>query len=178
MVGCTESIPARAESGKTALKTLPSAPDPSDAELYKQFTLPEPTPSNPIVAAMKFHPLRASTGGNAELLVYVRIARAHYVHVRSQTFSPLEVSVKLPEGLDAQGTWRYPRPESAVGAERVYRNALLLRLPVRVNSKLAESKLNVSGKLSFQVCTDELCWPSQSVEVSAPFIIESVGGSP
>jgi Thiol:disulfide interchange protein len=183
IVGCTESIPARArDSYSQRKKTLPSiAPILTDAQLAEQFVLPEPSPSNPVVVAMKVYPATVAPGGNVELLVYLRIARAHYMHCssgRNSNYSPVEVNVELPKDLKAQGNWRYPQPESTVGDEPVYRNALLLRLPVAVASKTPESKLNVSGKLSFQVCTDELCWPSQSVEISAPIIIQLAGGSP
>ena len=185
ILGCTESLPPVTTAGsKVPVKAnSPTAAEPqlSDTQLAEEFTVTEPSPSNPVVAAMKFNPPTATPGGASELLIYVRIARAHYVHASSEaksTFSPVKVSMQLPKELQGQGNWRYPQPESESGGESVYRNALLLRLPVKVASGVPASTLEVNGKLSFQVCTDEVCWPLQSVDVSAPLIIQSAKGNP
>jgi len=184
-LGCTESLPPVTTAGsKSPVKAIsPTAAEPqlSDTQLAEEFTVTEPSPSNPVVAAMKFNPPTATPGGASELLIYVRIARAHYVHASSEaklSFLPLKVSMQLPKELQGQGSWHYPQPESESGGESVYRNALLLRLPIKVASDVPASTLEVNGELSFQVCTDELCWPLQSVDVSAPLIIQSAKGSP
>jgi len=186
ILGCTESLPPVTTAGsKVPVKAiLPTAVEPqlSDTQLAEEFTVTEPSPSNPVVAAMKFNPPTARPGGASELLIYVRIARAHYVHASSEaksTFSPLKVSMQLPKELQGQGSWHYPQPDSKKSSgESVYRNALLLRLPIKIASDVPASTLEANGKLSFQVCTDELCWPLQSVDVSAPLIIQSAKGSP
>jgi len=166
----------------------PAAVDPprvvlpkSDVQLAAEFSVPEPSPSTPVVAAMKLDPPTAIAGESAELAVYVRIARAHYIHASGDSdsaFSPIEMRATLPKGLQTQGEWRFPVAEIDKAGRRVFRNALILRCPVKVSSDAPASTLVVSGQLSFQVCTDELCWPLQSIEVSTPVTIQSSGGSP
>jgi len=66
----------------------------SDVQLAAEFSVPDPSPSIPVVAAMKLDPPTAVAGESAELAVYVRVARAHYIHAsgdRDSAFSPIEM---------------------------------------------------------------------------------------
>ena len=181
LAGCSPEPPiANAVHAPPASETW-TASEPSlafdtfDAEVAQQFSVPDPSPSEPVTAAMRIDPQGASAGDSVELLVYVRIARAHFVHAAHPTdrvFAPVEMTVALPEGITAQGEWRFPPPEHGRGDSLVYRNSMLLRRRLKVTANASLQTVVANGELSFEVCSDELCWPLRKIELSAPLTIQ------
>jgi hypothetical protein len=177
--GCGAELPS-AISARSPSQVVVNAPPmefpKSDTQIAEQFSVPNPSPSEPVLVDMKFHPPFAGPGDATELIVCFRIARAHYVHASVDSgspFSPIDIRVQFPKGLQAQGNWRYPQPETDKGGRHLFRDAVLLRCPIKVASDASASSFIVNGELSFQVCTDDLCWPPRSIDVSAPFTIQS-----
>ncbi len=123
---------------------------------------------------MKFRPESLSAGEAAELLVSVRIAPAHYVHAVNnpgEPWVPLAMNVSLPDGVEFAEDWQLPTPEKGHGDALVYRNSVMLRRALRVGAKSAARDVRVSGKLRYQACNDELCWPTRTMVLSAPLSI-------
>ncbi len=140
----------------------PIIPAPLDA--LAPPDVPEPSPSEPVKAVMACRP---SGRDKAELLVAVRIARAHYLHAEADhggIFTPLKIEASLPPGVEFDGDWIFPAPE----AERlpVYRTSVLLRRFLKVTSP--PPSRHVTVVLRYQACNDELCWPPGKLELSAP----------
>jgi hypothetical protein len=131
--------------------------------------VPEPSPSEPVKAVMACRP---SGRFRAELLVAVRIARAHYLHAEADhggTFTPLKIEAMLPPGVEFVGDWIFPTPEA--GRVPVYRTSVLLRRSLKITSP--PSSREVTGVLRYQACNDELCWPPGKLELSAPLPIQA-----
>src|SRR4051794_1190281 len=66
------------------------------AAIGDDLSVPDPSPSEPVKAAMAFRPASVSAGGTAELVVSIRIARAHYLHAARDAggkFTPLGIEV-------------------------------------------------------------------------------------
>jgi hypothetical protein len=161
--------------------SLPDASQISNTPIEQLLWLPDPSPSDPVVVGMRFDPAFGGAGDTTLLLVSVRIARAHHVYAlgdADSTYSPVKINVQFPDELQPQGDWDFPEPEVDKGGRRVYRNALLVQRSVKVAADAFASSLTVNGQLSFQVCTDELCWPRRSIEVSTSFIVHPAGGRP
>jgi hypothetical protein len=183
VAGCNSEPPALSASGSQVptVVSLPDASQISNTPIEQLFSLPDPSPSDPVVVGMRFDPAFGGAGDAALLLVSVRIARAHHVYAlgdADSTFSPVRINVQFPDELQPQGDWNFPEPEVDKGGRRVYRNALLVQRTVKVAAGAFASSLTVNGQLSFQVCTDELCWPRRSIEVSTSFIVHPAGGRP
>jgi hypothetical protein len=145
---------------------------PSDA--LDPPAVPEPSPSEPVRAVMACRPSGRVT---AELLVAVRIARAHYLHAEADhggTFTPLGMEATLPAGIEFAGDWAFPPAEAGRAGVAVYRNFVLLRRSLRVASPPPKT-LTVTGVLRYQACNDELCWPPGKMELSAPISIRTEG---
>jgi len=146
------------------VQTGPIVPGPED------LSVPESSPSEPVKAVMKFRPASVSDGSTVELLVDVRIARAHYLHAAGDPgsrFTSLDMEVTLPAGIKFIGGWKFPPPEAGRAGAPVYRNSVLLRRSLKVASTLPPQPLIVAGVLSYQACTDDLCWPPGKTELSA-----------
>jgi len=177
--GCDAESPSAVSarsSPSAVVNALPDVSRKSDAQIEEQFSLSDPSPSEPVVVGMMFDPPFGGAGDSTELIVYVRIARAHYVYAQgdaNSTFSAVTMRVQFPVELQAQDDWHFPQAEVDKNGRRVFRDAVLLRCPVKVAADALTSSLTVNGQLSCQVCTDELCWPKRSIEVSAPFTIQS-----
>ena len=115
---------------------------------------------------------RPSGRSTAELLVVVRIARAHYLHAEADhggTFTPLRIEASLPPGAEFDGDWDYPAPEA--GRVPAYRNTVLLRRSLKMTSPTPSQ--DATGVLRYQACNDELCWPPGKLELSAPLAIQA-----
>jgi len=163
--------PAHDEVNSSPIQSLKS-----ERQIAEQFSIPDPSPSEPVLVRMMFDPPFGAAGESAELIVYVRIARAHFLHSsgdEDSIFSPVEMRVQFPMELQTKGNWQRPQPGPDSRGQHVFRDAVMLRCPVKVASDAPNSELTVKGQLSFQVCTDELCWPRRLIEVSAPFTIQS-----
>jgi hypothetical protein len=140
-----------------------------------QLSVPVPSPSEPVTAAMTIQPASALAGKTVELVVSIRIASGHYVHGagdEDSPFVPLAMQITLPEGIEAVGDWKLPAPEKGRGNSFVYRDAALLRRPLKVLSNCLPQILALTGELSYQVCNDELCWPTGTMELSTSLVIQ------
>lgn len=140
--------------------------------------VPDPTSGEPVTAAMAVRPERASAGETVELIVYVRIAKAHYLHAPVDSddhFLAVAMEDMLPEGVEAAGAWKLPPPEVGTGTSLVYRDSLIVRRQLRVSPRVAPQTLLLSGGFHYQACTDDLCWPPGMVEVSVPLVIQAKG---
>jgi len=118
--------------------------------------------------------VRAGEPGPPELRVSVRIARAHYLHADAGDggkFAPLAIEAELPAGVSAVGDWSFPPPEDAGGGKPVYRDAVLLRLPLAVAPDASPGTRTVVATLRCQACNEELCWPPSKLDLSAPLVI-------
>lgn len=127
----------------------------------------EPSPSEPVKAALACRLASLSPGTTGELLVAVRIAGAHYLHAEADhdgTFRPLEIEATLPTGVEFIGNWIFPAPETGRGGVPIYRNSVLLRRMLKITS--APPTPDVTGVLRYQACNDELCWPPGKLELS------------
>lgn len=125
---------------------------------------------------MVIRPESAKAGQTVELLVAVRIASAHYLHAADDsdtTFVPVAMSLVLPDGIEAVGEWQFPAPISVHGHSMGYRESIFLRRSLKVLPTALPQTLRLMGALHYQACTDELCWPKGTMELSAPLTIQS-----
>src|SRR5262245_57715481 len=97
----------------------------------------EPRPSDPVKASMAFRPARVTAGATVELVVTVRIARAHYLHADKDPggkFTPLGITATLPTGLEGVGDWQFPPPAKGRNGTPKYFDIVQLKRTVRVAS--------------------------------------------
>jgi hypothetical protein len=140
----------------------------------EDFAISDPSPSEPVTAAMKIRPDSATAGETVEILVHARIARGHYLHATSdpgETFVAVAMGATIPNEIETLGDWQLPAPEVGQGNALVYRNSIVLRRSLKLLSSAPPQTLTIVGELQYQVCTDELCWPTGKMKLSAPLVI-------
>ena len=148
----------------------PAIPEPET----EGVSVPEPSPSEPVTAAMKIRPASVSAGGTVDILVAIRVARAHYLHATrdpGDRFIPLGMDVTLPAGVEGIKEWEFPAPTTGRDGAPEYREAVLLKRSLTVSSSLPPQTMVFNGELRYQACTDDLCWPAGRMKLSAPLLI-------
>jgi hypothetical protein len=141
-----------------------------------QISVDEPSLSEPVKAVMQIRPDVAVPGNVIEVLVNVRIARAHYLHAANgwdKTFSPVAIKSELPEGVQPIGDWQLPKPTKIHGASVGYRDSILLTRKLKVLPSVKKQTVVFTAYLQYQACTDEMCWPPANTKLTASFVIGS-----
>jgi hypothetical protein len=142
----------------------------------EQVSAPEPSASLPVTAVMQIRPAPSGAGDVVDVLVYARIASRHFLHApddAEKTFIPVSIELDLPDGVEALGEWQFPAGKMEHGS-RVYRDSVVLRRTLKVDSRKKEQLEKLSARLRYQACTDELCWPPQKIELSANLLAPTI----
>jgi hypothetical protein len=141
-----------------------------------QISIDEPTPSEPVKAVMEIRPDVAVPGSVIEVLVKVRIARAHYLHAENgsdKTFTPVAIKSELPEGLEPISDWQLSEPTKIHGALVGYLDSILLKRTLNILPNARQQSVVFTADLQYQACTDEMCWPPANIKLSASLVIGS-----
>jgi Thiol:disulfide interchange protein DsbD, N-terminal len=169
--GCSREHAGRDGSAPADLRASEGKPKEAD-----RVPVGEPSASDPVKAAMQIRPAATAPGASIDAIVYARIAPAHYLHAASAldtTFKPLSIELKLPDTLESSEDWQFPQPVKIHGDTLGYRESVTIRRSLRVPVDADPQTVTLSGKLRFQACTDELCWPPGEIALSAPLVIQS-----
>lgn len=169
-----EAVRDQAADSVTTTDAAPLPDSSATSTLREQVPVAAPSPSEPVTASMIIRPESANGGDTVEVLVLVRIARAHYLHADNshQPFTAVAMNLTLPEELQAVSDWRFPTPEKARDNSLVYRDTVTLRRSLRIRSIASPKILSVAGELRYQACNDELCWPPGTLDLSTSLAIK------
>jgi hypothetical protein len=132
----------------------------------------EPTSSNPVTAGAVLRPADASPKSTLELLIKVRIAPGHHIFAMEKPGPeriPTSIALELPSGVAEEGEWTGPAPTKA-GSALVHKDAVVVfikRLKISAGTKPGPRTL--VGRLRYQACNDELCWPPKTIRLEASF---------
>jgi len=140
------------------------------------FTASKPSSGRPVVAGMQSAPPEATPGGTFEILVRVEIAGAHHLYasnVVGQPFLPVALDLILPDGVEASGDWIGPEPTRRRNGEFIYTDSVLFRRTLKVRVNVPAGSLSIKGELHYQTCTEELCWPPRTIQLSSSVSVYS-----
>ena len=89
---------------------------------------------------------------------------------------PTKLDVEIPSGMQA-GPVSYPRAvmrnlKFSKGAVAVYEGKAMLRFNVTVPANYSGGSAEIKGKLRFQACNDESCFPPVTREVKMLLTVE------
>jgi DsbC/DsbD-like thiol-disulfide interchange protein len=149
---------------------------PHTKETDAPFASSKPSSSEPVTAAMKSAPPEVMAGETFEILVRVEIAGAHHIYasnVVGKPFIPTTLDVTLPRGVEALGNWIGPEPTRRRSGELVYIDSALFHRPLRVRANVPAGPLSIKGELHYQTCTEELCWPPRTIQLSSSISVQS-----
>lgn len=141
-----------------------------------QFEFSKPSSSEPVTSAMKSAPPEVMAGEAFEILVRVEIAGAHHIYASNMVgkpFIPATLDVTLPRGIEALGDWVGPEPIRRRNGELVYTDSVLFRRRLKVRANVPAGPLSIKGELHYQTCTEELCWPPRTIQLSSSISVRS-----
>jgi DsbC/DsbD-like thiol-disulfide interchange protein len=121
-------------------------------------------------------------GETFEVLVRVRIAAGHHIYAatpKSKAFTGTRVSLVLPSGVEAVSGWSEPAAVQARDGEMVYTNSVSYSRTFKLGSATVASPILLKGKLRYQACNDQLCWPPKTIPFSATLTVQQLSrGTP
>ena len=136
-----------------------------------EFCVPTPTAENPVAAEMRVFPIPNGNGKQFEAVIRVRIAATHHLHgpeEKAGPFAPLSVNLVLPAGSETHGGWQFSKPARVSDDRQVYTNSVVLRQSLSMPLNAPVESLSIKAELRFQACSEDFCWPPQSIRLAAP----------
>ena len=131
---------------------------------------PEPDAQHPVVAAAELSPLRSRAGESSVIIVRVKLAPAWHIYAAEGSNGPgvsTALKLKLPEGVEADGQWSYPKPVLGSDDQKIYEGMVEFRRKLRVRPDAAVGPVSVTCELGYQACDPVSCRPPTKVELVA-----------
>src|SRR5215208_77003 len=143
------------------------------------YSKPAPQSSSDINVSGAIAPDKIKKGRRVRATVVMEIP--HGLHVQSNKpldkfLVPTKLDVETPSGMSV-GPVSYPRPlkrklKFSKGNVAVYEGRAVLRFNVTVPPNYSGGSGDIKGKLRFQACNDESCFPPVTREVKMWLNIE------
>lgn len=133
--------------------------------------VPAPSADNPVTVGAWVRPGVLNAGEAGVLVVQLRVAGGHHLYASDKAGALTGTSVRMEEGgvVRAAGEWVGP----AVAADGFLTGVVEFRRAVRVAEGAPAGKGEVECAVTFQACTDELCWPARTEEVRARVFVKA-----
>lgn len=144
----------------------PALSDIEPAAVPPELVASPPSFSEPVTAALALSGADPSESNRIDAWIQVRIAGGHHVYAPGDEASALQslaVELELPPGAEFDGDWIYPPAETDKG-RGVYYESVLLRRRIR---STAAAGFTMGGRVRFQVCNEDVCFPPSTIEVTA-----------
>lgn len=136
------------------------------------YSKPAPQSSSDIKVSGAIAPDKIKKGRSVRATVVMDIP--HGLHVQSNKpldkfLVPTKLDVETPSGMNV-GPITYPRPlmrklKFSKGNVAVYEGKAMIRFNVTVPANYSGGSGDIKGKLRFQACNDEACFPPVTHEV-------------
>ena len=143
------------------------------------YSKPAPQSSSDVTITGAVAPDKIKKGRSVRATVLMDIP--HGLHVQSNKpldkfLVPTKLEVETPSGMNV-GPISYPRPlmrklKFSKGNVAVYEGKAMIRFNVTVPSNYSGGSGEIKGKLRFQACNDESCFPPVTREVKMWLNIE------
>ena len=139
-----------------------------------------PSPQSPpnIGVSGYFSPDKVKRGGAGQGVVVMEIPSGFHVHSNrplEKFLIATQLEIETPSGLRV-GRVVYPRAvlrslKFSKNRLAVYEGKVTMRFNVNVESIFGSGSFELKGRLRYQSCNDELCFPPQTREVKIPFTV-------
>jgi len=131
----------------------------------------------PLTASMEATPGGLMAGRTFQIVVHVTVADAHYIYATNsigKPFVPTTLDVTFPAGVEAAGPWILPEATRRRNGDLIYTDSISFVLPARLKMNIPSGRRAIAAKLLYQACTEELCWPPRTLELSASIDVHPI----
>jgi len=130
----------------------------------------EPDARHPVVATAELTPAMGHPGQSSVITIRVKLAPDWHIYAAegsngSGIHTTLEL--RLPDAIEADGEWSYPKPIPGSDGQMIYQGALEFRRKVRVKPDAAAGPISVTCELGYQACNPVSCQPPTKLELVA-----------
>lgn len=168
--GTTPVTPPPGDAGKSGSPgenqgSTADQQQPVDFESFvSSLDVEEPSGQQPVKAAIGVWPEHVDAGGSSEVVVRTRVAEGwHFYSLDAgQIGIPMKLTLKLPEGVEADGDWQMPAAtpySDPTGPSQVYEGEVVFRQKIKVADGVTPAELPISCEFAFQACNDKMCQP-------------------
>lgn len=162
-------------SQQNSTNAVSNQPKTSESPIRQKNEKPKFNPAE--VVKFSVAPVEIKAGSSAQAEIKLTIVEPFHVNSNppsEKAFIPLEISVENSEGITA-GKPVYPKGvmkkfEFSSTPLSVYEGDTIVKLPLRAEKSTVGQK-TLKGKLSFQPCDHEVCYPPQKVDVTLPITV-------
>ena len=131
---------------------------------------PEADARHPVAATAELSPSTGHPGGSLVIVIRVKLAPAWHIYDAAGSNGPgvaTTLKLSLPEGIEAEGEWSYPKSISGADHQMIYEGAPEFRRKLRVRPDAAAGPVSVTCELGYQACDPHLCRPPTKMELVA-----------
>ena len=124
-----------------------------------EMVVPDPSPAEPVKAAIRIDPNEMFAGSRFEVVIRVQIAAGHHIYAldaANRPFLPTSLTLKFPEGLESKGDWSAGEPTLTKAGERVYTDSVVFRRPCKIRPNVSAGTIAIPAELRYQVCSTEV----------------------
>lgn len=147
-----------------------------------QDPIPAPTLDQKVTAGARFEPATVAPGGEAELVVTLRILDGWHVYGSRET-TGIPATVQIPEGAGVEAVGATISPEGELhesfGIESYWvKDEAVLRHEVKVPEDAAAGAIDVRAIVDYMACNDEMCDPPGQLDVTATLTVDADARAP
>ena len=175
---CLLAASCAADEKKAQNTIVSTNQNPGTVETAKTPDKPKLVPAEAVkYSAAK--PIEIKAGNQIEAVVQNKIQTPFHVNSNPPSekgFIPLEIALENSGGLTT-GKPLYPRGEMKTFAFSenkplsVYTGEIVVKLPLKADKNSTIGQHQLTGKLTFQPCDEEVCYRPQTVEMALPVTV-------
>lgn len=123
-------------------------------------TTERPDAKQPVVASAELSPAHARLGDTVDLILRFETAPSWHIYAVGSSTGPgvaTNVTLDLPEGIEADGGWSYPESSFSTDGQRIYAGSFEFRQRLRIKPGATLGPFEVACKLAYQACDPRSC---------------------
>ncbi len=132
--------------------------------------VPEPDARHPVVATAELAPATGHRGQSWVIIIRVKLAPAWHIYAAegpNGSGIPTTLELRLPDAIEADGQWSYPKAILGSDGQMIYEGALEFRRKLRVRPDAAAGPISVACEFGYQACNPVSCHPPTKLELAA-----------
>jgi DsbC/DsbD-like thiol-disulfide interchange protein len=154
---------------------------PESDKSMEQSTAPielaAPTPDNPVTFTASIEPQVAKPGERIALKIYGHVLSTWHIYSAdgpSGVAFPTRFRLSLPDEIQKDGEWVYPRPElemSPHGPISKYVHEFQASVDLRLADSVSEGTIELKCSVEYQACNLSRCLPPKTLRLIVPVIV-------
>jgi len=134
------------------------------------------TAPRPVSAKMKVERDDVRAGEMVDLVLTINVAAPAHIYAPGEPANrstPTTIKLELPKGVILAKDWSFPSPTKTREGDLIYIGSNQARCTLKISTGVSTRTLHIQAQMRYQACTDEACWPPESLPVSVAITLRS-----